>query len=431
MLIPRPLSPLAAFAYYLLSKETPEKGSLLGRHYARWTLATRQILSEGEPVFNWQNVIVNLNVPESDLRKLVEKHLDTVLLTFAGFHHRRKVMNFFFFGKQFRAAWDRWFAFTGKLSRHDQAASALSACVVLFDRIFTESLLPISLDSELKVDVPSPFRHVNSEAYRVLTIPVSKRNDEIEDDHFAREIYKRTKKSLLKAPIANLAGDKTIILVGGDPNLGKSTLAPALFEQMRDEIESIQSEREFAGLNLRISYVSLDEGTPVSDAVLKGEGRDRELMTGRKQPWSVELAARAIKKVELAMADADIIITDLPGKVTDITKLLSTYATLGIFLGPTKMSEWKESKDRWKAFFREIGLPVVARIKSTLGVSMMIELREEKMLYGRVHQPMRLITGSDSFIRQAAEFLLFNIIPGRLHRVHAQIEEQAGKADHL
>lgn len=133
----------------------------------------------------------------------------------------------------------------------------------------------------------------------------------------------------IEANVLRLLGQRIGIVIGGPPNSGKSTVAPALTDQLGNIAKSLASREGWENLNLDIKYVNLDAGTPVGEAVLAGEALDRALLEQRKRPWTTELALEALHDFCVTQEQAHIIVSDLPGVIDDKTEIISVAANIG------------------------------------------------------------------------------------------------------
>jgi energy-coupling factor transporter ATP-binding protein EcfA2 len=411
VLIPRPLTPLAACVYYVLSKSQEKDSFYLGeKHYTRWAMlpvqSPHRLPESWSPHLDADDTFINLNLNDAALNDFLKQRIHKALESVVPWEARKQALHFFSFGKQMKVAWSEWLSFTGKLSRYADAKDALKTCCEMFDRMFAENLNPAQMSIELDAIVaPSPPPVIESSAYRAVTVPVSKRAKNIrEDDSADREVINFTTKYLRKCMVSYLLGQTTVILVGGNSGVGKSTFASSLGVELKNDIESIQSE---GGIweplkDLKVRVVSLDTATPVTDAVMLSQGQQLEHTTARKRPWTDQLVLEAVQAIESAIAEgANIIIADLPGKISNYTRALMAYATFGIFLGSSEKNSWIQARECWEDFFRRSGIPVVELVKSTKRQSMLVELYSGRSFSGRVFELARMV--SDRLVYKALE----------------------------
>lgn len=378
------------------------------------------------------DVIVNLNRTNPSLERFIERIL-TSPFCHGDRYRLRKMKNFFLCGSNKKIAWQRWLAFTGKLSRHSQPEKALAACSKVFDRMLTDNVFPEGVKNEIEIEVESPFSEGKRLFYELSsftkrgTFPVSKRIVGADDDDRCRVFCDNVKIVLGQSMPFHLMGEDVTILIGGSAGAGKSTLAASLFEEFDDELESLKSwPGNWSQLGLAAQLVSLDAATEVAESIREKIGQDRSLAEARKRPWTVELAREAVVRAEkIRTSGANLIVSDLPGKITNITQLLSVRATFGLIIGPANQTEWDVVKDEWTHYFESIGVPVIGLIKSTKGPSMLSLFKKHRRVVGRVNNLARLVTGGDAFIIQSAKLLLFDIMPGYMIDLHEAIEHQA------
>ncbi len=438
VLIPRPFSPLQGFAYYILTRVVDGEMSLLGDHYIRWATVKDYRDDAGKDLPANMGTVVNLAIPEQRLREMLDRVIVPNVKLSCTSHHfwRLKFKNFFSYLGNYPAALKRWRGYTGILSRHASAKPALQCFCGFVDNLFGRTKLPESVEGkEFSGLIRSPFQqHPLLPGTMHVTVPVTKRVQRPDEDH-AREIVRHTTKELPQREIFHLCGEKVVILVGGDPGLGKSTFAAALAVEMINIIKTLQSlGKTWGTLTINPTVFSLDTATPVpKELLMSGEAGVREKLEALKRPWSIPLVWETLQRLEELLDDRNcnswdrvgLVVADLPGQVTDITRLLAAHATFGIILHPTEKERWAASNERWVTYFKEIGVPVVATIKSTLtGESMLSELRTDE-IFGRLRRPRRLITGADSFILACAKFLLFRVLAVQLSKLHDRIEAQA------
>lgn len=428
VLLPRPLSPLAAFAYFLLTKIYFDGEQILSNHYVRWTISREHREKPQRDQIEELGMIINLSLSDKYLREFVTRLLDSDCLQ-GNRWLLKKYANFFRFGAKFKIATLRWEAYVAKLSRFARVEDALSIYTKCIESALEKKVMPVSMDLELKFEAPEPYRQHIVDHRRVITIPITKRNLDEPDDNLAREIVDSTTKVLCEGKVLNLLREKIVILIGGNPGLGKSSVSAALYTEFYNEIKSLHSRGgDFNDLNrLRIGTVSLDAATPVVDAILEHRGQDRQALSAIKRPWSIELAHESVAKMKSALDEFDIVLADLPGKIDDITRLLGSCATFGILLAP--VGEPSQRND-WVEYFKSLGIPIIVKIKSTqTGMSMLSQLTHQAEIIGRLRTPRRLITGADSFIRTMSELMLFDVMPGYLSKLHGKIDLHASGAD--
>ncbi len=252
----------------------------------------------------------------------------------------------------------------------------------------------------------------------VFTLPITKRIRGSRNGEPGRCAVNQIVRHFLESSVFFLEGEKIVILIGGDPNTGKSTLAASLYGEIKCMLESLNSRGGlWEMLNLKVGLATLDAATPVADVLVRdGVAQKRAALRRRKRPWSLDLAGEAIAGLEETLKKVDICIVDLPGKVDDITGLLAAYGTHAIIVGPPQDAAFRNTKRRWGTYFAEAGMAVVAQIKSTRDRSSIVsDYKDGKAIYGRIRDLARVMVGWDPFIQALARFLLFDILPKRIY----------------
>ncbi|MHB8566447.1 MAG: hypothetical protein ACYC7D_08570 [Nitrososphaerales archaeon] len=139
------------------------------------------------------------------------------------------------------------------------------------------------------------------------------------------------------------------IVVGGPPNSGKSTFVINLKRALQDT----GVNAEFAELDPFASTLALLEG------LMSEEERK---MSKRK-----EISEDEIKKVAERLVGFDgkveIVLGDLPGKITPQTKSLCRHATHAIIVCKDQAIEDIKA---WRSFFDESDVPVISEIVSKI-----------------------------------------------------------------
>jgi len=138
------------------------------------------------------------------------------------------------------------------------------------------------------------------------------------------------------------------IVIGGPQHSGKSTFA-------------IYLERALTNLGINVYNQDYDPFSPTKDYAL-GIISNEERKKRKKKVLSKEARSCSKKFISLS-AKYDLLIGDLPGKITDITEILVSGGTHAIIL--CRDDELGEI-DQWKNFFEQQGLDVIAIIESNL-----------------------------------------------------------------
>lgn len=249
---------------------------------------------------------------------------------------------------------------------------------------------------------------------KVVTIPIFKENEESEEkgDHKPQTVIATTREvELHEGKAWHLCNMNIGIVVGGPPNSGKSTLTMSLTAEVQNIIKSLKTRGGWEGFNLSADSKDLDLATQTVAAIKSGEGKDSEAHKARKQPWTSKLALEAFDYFRVEKGICNIIFADLPGKYTDITELLSAQADAAIFV----TSNWAE-KVTWSGGFGSLGIPIVCEARSHLaeaGLYSVITTYNPKdtIIAGRVVGLERVTHSWDRFVSWLAEFLLFELLP--------------------
>lgn len=210
------------------------------------------------------------------------------------------------------------------------------------------------------------------------------------------------------------------LLIGGQPGSGKSTLAVALADALEDILSELRSSGGWwESLKYGARVFSLDTGTPVVEAIQRGEGWQSHALAAKKIEWTNELARKTRDELDLVLqaGDVSIIVSDLPGRSGGVTPFLSKGADAAIILA----REWSHV-GAWRRIFRFANVPVVAEIASCEKDSVLAlapPLGElSARLRGRIHRPNRTNIAWNGVVRQLAELLLFDILPMKVGKGH-------------
>ncbi|OGI95056.1 hypothetical protein A2917_01595 [Candidatus Nomurabacteria bacterium RIFCSPLOWO2_01_FULL_42_17] len=244
---------------------------------------------------------------------------------------------------------------------------------------------------------------------RIISLPVFQKKDGIPTDDDVTGSFEVT---LSEGRAYELQDKHICLVVGGPSGSGKSTLSVSLVAEMENCIRSLKSRTSFSDLQLTVGLANLDLATPTTQAIAEGWATDREKVKNLKQPWTMELAEQAQQELLRSRAQHNIVIGDLPGRVTDVTELLAGTADASIII--TK--DWTVLQKEWNPFMSSVGLPIVSRIRSrrsdeTGFSSLVTHRRPQQRLSGRITALNRYHKSWDLFIQWLAVFLLFEILP--------------------
>ncbi|HZW56639.1 MAG TPA: hypothetical protein VFF30_10150 [Nitrososphaerales archaeon] len=139
------------------------------------------------------------------------------------------------------------------------------------------------------------------------------------------------------------------IVVGGPPRSGKSTFVASMRRALLD-------------IGVRADYVELDPYASTL-ALLEGLMTPEERLRSKRKDISNEEILQVAERLASVAESVDILLGDLPGMITEQTRMLCRYATHAIIIcsdqSPEQMSEWHK-------FFEELRIPVIAKIVSKL-----------------------------------------------------------------
>jgi len=417
VLVPRPLTLLAAFAYYALV-ELLEIGycDSDGISY-RWvdTHPRGEFISES-------GVVVNLNAPATGMNEALLSKLrgSNYLLPYG---EVRALRDFAMRGEHNRT-WPAWKEVLHCLSYLEDPREALDILCEVFRSIREKRADPREKLPEFPEFLPPPVALSLPEIpdQRLVTLPVIKKNIS-EKPSSVREPYDFTVKRLSERKVFELMPQQNILTIGGPPGSGKSTLVAALFVEMTNILSSLCSRGGIWNvLEFECELQSLDAGTNTAESILRNWGQDKEFLDSQKQPWTMDLADETVRQVREKSARAQLTLTDLPGKIDAITETLVAPVTFGGII----TNDWG-SINEWRDFFGRTGVPIVFEVKATSETSLVTSYWQGESISGRVNRLARIAAGWDSFIRTIAEFLLFDILPGRIETSRKRLEQFGNK----
>ncbi|TAK58104.1 hypothetical protein EPO17_00330 [Patescibacteria group bacterium] len=355
--------------------------------------------------------IINLNC-----RELYPKMLELVKSD----PQLKRILNFAIFGgyRQTRVAHAQLVSALQKLDTNASRQALASASVLV--RILREGHLDIWQSTQvfegfvavLESLVVTPTKVIYPRDKRVLSLPVFQAKTGIPTDD---DVTGSFEVELSEGRICELQGRHISLVIGGPNGSGKSTLAVSLVAEMNNIIRSLRSRQSFSNLQVSVSLsvglADLDMATPTTSVILEDREDKRERLLALKRPWTMELAEEAQQKLLLERARHNIVIGDLPGRVTNITELLAGSADAGIIVS----RDWEILKAEWVPLLASAGLPLVSRIRSRGAEggfsSLVTHWRPGERLSGRITSLNRFQKSWDLFIQWLALFLLFDILP--------------------
>ena len=405
VLVPRPLTLLAAFAHYAICELLPELNLFGAQPIFRWVDSSPR----GKLVSD-SGVVVNLNTPIGPMN-------DQILFWLRGPRHTvpypeiKSLRDFAAIGEH-NETWPKWKEFLFGVSAFANPEDALRETREMFSRLRAERIDPrkvVPLFPDVHIGRTS-FEYPGIPDRRHVTLPVVKKPMSLSATPTSRQAFDFTIKQLSERNIFRLLSEHIVLAVGGLPGSGKSTLVASLFVEMTNILSSLTSrEGVWESFPLTVDIGTLDLATPVTDSIILRCGQDREMLQAAKKPWTMELAVNGAREVQAKAAETNIVLADLPGKIDHLTETLSSPITFGGII----TNDWSRI-DEWRDFFRRVGIPVVFEIKATDKPSMMTSYWPGETISGRMNQLDRVARGWDSFVRTIAEMLLFDILPGRL-----------------
>lgn len=403
VLVPRPLTPFVAFAWYAMSELLPSGAFVRKERFFRWVENTG---SCGE-LYSKHGVVLDLRADrralESDLTRWLKSPLamlpnkDTVTVRDFAFQSSKWEM-----GNEF-AQWLK------ELSHIQNSQVALELSSGIFRKLIAEKVDPRKTKIAFPQLPQQPFEAVlpDVKGVHAVTIPLVKKRgvfDSITEHRVATDF---SIKHLPKRNLFRLSQRRMLLAIGGPEGSGKSTLAASLFAEANNIITSLVSDGgKHAELKLGVDIAMLDAGTEVTDAVLQRIGQDRERLKERKRDWTVALARQAVFDAAQRLKTAQLVIADLPGRLTEITELLSAHTTFGGIV----TNDWGQIR-AWRDYFEDVGVPIVFEMKSSNASSLVTTYTPGRKVMGRIHTLDRVAKGWDSSVRLLAELLMFDILP--------------------
>jgi len=405
--LPFPLTAAALFGYGILRF----LGHINEQTHTRFT----RVSSHHDTLLGCEGRIVYLNCTELYLKILsaVEVEVDK---------HIRKVLSFAMFGDcsqndldlgvQTKSTHSRLLSALTKLdvNASRKALEHIHTFIVELQQIKTWRSLQdieafVSALEALEVK-PSVISYPPDK--RFLSLPVFKEGKLISKGDHVTGSFTVT---LDEGRVFDLQNKHICLAVGGPANSGKSTLAVSLATEMENCIKSLKSRSSFSELEFSVGVVNLDLGTPTARAIAEGWAADRKKLEMEKRSWTIDLAEKAQKELLCSRARHNILIGDLPGRITDITQLLAGSADAGIIIS----RDQQILSEEWAPFMSSSGLPIVSRIKkreAEEGLSSLVTKRcPGESFNGRIVTLNRSQKSWDLFIQWLALFLLFDILP--------------------
>lgn len=304
----------------------------------------------------------------------------------------------------------------------DDPTRILTSAAELFDSWLADGVDPW----RSAFNLPKPDGAVPSESVpyppdkRYVTLPVFKSREPGE-----KEVIAAARRELAEGRIYELRHAHIGLAIGGPPGSGKSTLIVSLATEFANIIASLKSRRGWEGFSLGVAVANLDLATPTVDAIAAGTAKDRgEALRLRKQPWTEDLALQALEAFVQTKARANIVLADLPGKISPLTEMVAAPADVAILI----TREWSHMPE-WQEFaVRRMGLALVSRARSRYAgeefgfTSVVTRYQPGEIIAGRVVGLDRVDRSWDRFVSWLAEFLLFDILPSFVTRRREKLQ---------
>ncbi|MCL5435833.1 MAG: hypothetical protein M1275_02025 [Patescibacteria group bacterium] len=228
-----------------------------------------------------------------------------------------------------------------------------------------------------------------------------------------------------------LEGQHVAVVMCGPPNSGKSSSLASLAVCMQDEVDSLRSRPGWGQLGLSAEYLDLDLASPSAKAVynMDAEGL-RVAATARLPggPWTVGLALKALDMFMEARKRVNVLLVDLPGKIDLLTEIIAAPADVGIAL--YRVGE-RFRVHEWQRFMRRMGIERVAEARTRAGTrgqpSAVARYDSGKRVVGWIEGLERVVRPWDPFIRFLAEALLFDILPSLVERRERKLVSLKGQ----
>lgn len=395
VLLPRPLTPLAVLVYFFLTNNND-----LGPHNVRFVRKSHR----REPLYV-SETLVDLSVDD--------QMLESEVLRLKNHSNLDQVVRFFsnktLWGK---TPWKEWFRNISWL----KAEKAIATCIKTLTSLQSKGDISDQYP-EVKVLEPSPKEIRTRGCYHFklpeLQLEKGVPGATVVNWQETRKVRQYRSCKVLVDGVFTLSNHHISILIGGDPGRGKSTLAANLVTAMEKRIRDLKitlnrvSPEAFPTIGL----CSLDAATPVATGILRGDARP----AGEKQPWTSQVVIDALAKQTTALERRNIVISDLPGRITAFTESLTGLGDYGIAI----VDDWNEEMQRWEEFFKRARCPIVSRIKCRREDddkyrSVVTTWHPGESISGRIFRPNRKLREEDECIDRIADILLLDILPAQI-----------------
>lgn len=252
-------------------------------------------------------------------------------------------------------------------------------------------------------EIPSP----PPKGRRWLTVPTVA----ITDTKEARDVVGYNHVELDESQAWILQNHHLAFVIGGPPRSGKSTLAAALADELKNIIRSLKSRTGYEEFDLGVACGNLDAATPTVEAIADMRGQDRAALRKAKQPWTEDLAIETLVAFMEEKRRANITVGDLPGGNPDrITEVLCAAADGAMIL----TRDWT-LQNAWARGFASYGVPVLSKARTRLteeGVdSLVTQYVPGNRISGRITGLDRTVRSWDPFVGTLAQVLLFDLFP--------------------
>lgn len=396
VLVPFPLTPLAAFGYHLCRKLKMISPTAACVYH--WRPGSGMVRKA------WQSDEI-LVLTGNDLR---DRLLKLIRQSYQGLRHHQHVrmLNILAFPGNTPRKNDVYQLSNELSANWHSPEPALKAADKLFSHLlkFKRELQHINfpLQEIPTVSYPTPPQIAPSQFH--FTLPLF-------DDAPAplQNIIGFESRSLIESNAAKLMGHHLALVIGGPSSSGKSTATATVVDEINNLIKSLKSRTGWSEFGLSVKYVNLDKGTPVGQFILDQRGQDSNLLKKAKRPWTEKRARAGLRDLIAAKQAHNIVVADLPGKIDNLTRILSCGADGSIII----TRDWSKM-DEWKSLFGEMGLPHLAQAFTRLpqdGMASTVKRYNERILSGRISGLERTVCSWDPFLNFLAKALLFDILP--------------------
>lgn len=219
--------------------------------------------------------------------------------------------------------------------------------------------------------------------------------------------------------IRRLLSMKLVILVGGSPNSGKSTLSASLWLAIQAKIQECEQCGILTPGQLMTDICDLDLVSPTSGFIVKGEAPPIRPV---KTEWTPELAVKAVEQLEEKTSTNHLLVVDLPGGTPDHITASIFGASKQINLSIMVDNFSRVSAKHWRNFLLDSSqtqylVAVHSRLKESghhSGIRRWNSYSRgdsRNFLVGQIADLSRKPNPNDPLIQFIANWLLFDYLP--------------------